>query len=429
MRRVVCLIVLFAFSLTYAAADEPEVRHTFQWQPYSDPSTCQEENSWWTTPQGIRVFLNRTRRDASGTETTDSNQKAAPKTHLVIFATPNGNSLEETSGSAPLPELSFRFGIQHILAQTRLLRTLDPNTSLVLAIVQAPKLSWPAFRGADPKAGVVIPELVQTLSEAVNADEITLSGHSGGGAFLLEYITRTSSIPTTVRRFLFLDATYSWDDMLHRAKVDEWLRQDSELRLVSIAYDDREITLNGRKVVGPDGGTWRATERMRNGFAQTRMLKDDVTGPFLRTQDEGRQIVLLRHPNPDNKILHTALVGDMNGLIAGMTFGTPQENSWGKLGDGPVYQPYIPGAPLRAPSRWNAELVVDAPKLELSLPPRLESMRGGRELAGELERLVGRDREDCIASELLSGNMPQASRELALIRYRATDTAGTDHDV
>ena len=39
-------------------------------------------------------------------------------------------------------------------------------------------------------------------------------------------------------------------------------------RLIVLAYDDREIMLDGKKVVGPDGGTFRATGRMRDAFGQ-----------------------------------------------------------------------------------------------------------------------------------------------------------------
>jgi len=40
------------------------------------------------------------------------------------------------------------------------------------------------------------------------------------------------------------------------------LKGEPTRRLVVIAYDDRNITLDGKPVVGPTGGTYRATERM-----------------------------------------------------------------------------------------------------------------------------------------------------------------------
>lgn len=41
-----------------------------------------------------------------------------------------------------------------------------------------------------------------------------------------------------------------------------WLRRNAQNRLVVLAYDDREIMLDGKKVVSDSGGTWRATQRM-----------------------------------------------------------------------------------------------------------------------------------------------------------------------
>lgn len=424
MKPVMLLILMLGTSVV-GATDEDQPA----WTIISGPSGIQEQTAWMTTPEGIRVFLNRPVEDSDG-RTADIAETTPNKlTHLLIYATPNGNTAEETIGSRTLPELPFRFGIQHILAQARFLRTLNTQETIVLAVVQAPKLSWPAFRGANDQAGARIPELVDSLQKLVNADTITLSGHSGGGAFLLEYIQRQRVIPDTVERLLFLDAIYSWDNAIHRDKVDAWLNLKSQHHLISIAYDDREITLNGRKVIGPDGGTWRATERMKAGFAAVRPLFDDTEEPFLRTHDDTNQLVLFRHPNPENRILHTSLVGDMNGLIAGMTPGKPVDTTWGKLGDPPVYNGLVPELPMKAPSQWNATVVRDAAPVQLALPERTDNMPGGRQLAVELNALPQDEREQRIEKEILNGNVPSASRQLVTIRFAATDAERKRHSV
>ena len=43
-------------------------------------------------------------------------------TRLVIFATPNGNSIEQTLGCAKAEGLDWHFDIQHVAAQVRKLR-------------------------------------------------------------------------------------------------------------------------------------------------------------------------------------------------------------------------------------------------------------------------------------------------------------------
>lgn len=423
--KPVMLLIMMLGSSGFGTPDEDAL----VWTTISGPSDIQEQIAWMTTPEGIRVFVNRP-LDGADEKTADVATHSPNKPiHLLIYATPNGNTAEETIGSRTLPELPFRFGIQHVLAQTRFLRTIDTKETLILAVVQAPKLSWPAFRGADENAGARIPELVETLQKLVSAETITLSGHSGGGAFLLEYIQRQPEIPDHVQRLLFLDAIYSWDNAIHRDKVDKWLNLESQRRLISIAYDDREITLNGRKVIGPEGGTWRATERMKAGFAAVRPLFDDTAEPFLRTQDDTNQVLLLRHPNPENRILHTALVGDMNGLIAGMTFGKSWETTWGKLGDPAVYNALIPELPVKAPSQWNATIDRAEAPVELALPKRTDNMPGGRQLAAELNALPLREREQRIENEVLSGNVPSASRQLVTIRFAAADAGGERHSV
>ena len=58
-------------------------------------------------------------------------------------------------------------------------------------------------------------------------------------------------------------ANYAFDANLHVDKFGHWLTSDVSHRLIVLAYDDREIMFDGKKVVGPTGGTFRATFRMR----------------------------------------------------------------------------------------------------------------------------------------------------------------------
>src|SRR4051794_21957925 len=40
-------------------------------------------------------------------------------TRLVVYATPNGNTIEQTLGCGPAPGLDWHFDIQHVAAQVR----------------------------------------------------------------------------------------------------------------------------------------------------------------------------------------------------------------------------------------------------------------------------------------------------------------------
>jgi hypothetical protein len=90
---------------------------------------------------------------------------------------------------------------------------------------------------------------------------------------------------------------------------------------VSLAYDDREIVLDGKKVVSDSGGTWRATERMIRYVSKSVALTHDTLGAFDRYR--APPLELLRHPNPENRILHTEMIGEMNGYMHAMLTGRP----------------------------------------------------------------------------------------------------------
>src|SRR3954453_15662797 len=108
---------------------------------------------------------------------------------------------------------------------------------------------------------------------------ISLAGHSGGGSFLFGFIDGGDAIPDAVERIVFLDANYSYSDADHHGdKLLAWLRGDAERQLVVVAYDDRNVTLSGKKVVGPDGGTFRATERMYQRFSKNVPFSDATVG-------------------------------------------------------------------------------------------------------------------------------------------------------
>jgi hypothetical protein len=329
-------------------------------------------------------------------------------TRLVVYATPNGNTIEQTLGCAPAAGLDWHYDIQHVAAQVRTLREVLPDENVVLACVEADGLSWPAWKRKYADGPVRVRKVVDALRGWVPGDRVRLSlaGHSGGGSFLFGFLDAADAIPDSVERIAFLDANYSYRDADgHGDKLLTWLNGDRARRLVVIAYDDRNITLGGKPVIGPDGGTFRATERMRTRFAKdvrfAESASDDVT---TRAALDGR-LALIVHANPKNAILHTALVGEMNGLLRGLT-DPDAKPVWGAFGGPRAYAKWVQPAP--------------------GIPKRPADAVGGTAFFQTLEKLTPAEREEAIAGEILRGNVPDFLRTFQKVAVKAADKAGKE---
>jgi hypothetical protein len=370
-----------------------------------------------TLESGVRVYVN-----APG-----AMEEGRP-TRLVVYATPNGNTIEQTLGRAKGAGIDWHFDIQHVAAQVRRWREVDGRENVVLAVTDAPGKSWPAFRAKTVDAGKVIAEVVAVASAGLPRAagfRVTLTGHSGGGSFTFGYLNSVEAIPAEVDRITFLDANYSYDDAAgHGDKLMAWLKGDASRHWVVIAYDDREITLDGKKVVGPHGGTFRATGRMVERAKKEVDVAEKSEGPFTTYGAMNGQIRFFVHRNPENKILHTALVGEMNGLLEAMTVGTPEEGKWGTFGGPRAYERWIEvsGSPT-APTTRAAAGVVDPP----TIPPRASDAIGGAAFARRIESMPLREREAAIVQEITSGNVPSFLRTLVPIRTQIVGADGARH--
>ena len=320
--------------------------------------------------------------------------EAGRNTHLIIYATPNGSTAEQTLGSKLEGGTDWHFDIQHIAAQTRWLRQRSPTENILLVCVQADGLSWPAWRQKHgEKSGALIRALVADwtsrakMGDASAPVQVALTGHSGGGSFLLGFLNGGATLPDTIERIAFLDANYSYSDTeRHGDKLLAWLGGDTKRRLVVVAYDDRDITINGKKVVGPTGGTYRATERMRVRWEKAGPLHTETVGEFHITADARKQTFFAVHPNPDTKILHTALVGEMNGFLYAM--GAPKQ----KMGSPRAYTAFV------------------QPAAQLPLRTARTSGEGGSALLTRIASLPLADRENAIVRALETGNVPDFLR-------------------
>src|SRR4029078_816443 len=68
--------------------------------------------------------------------------KPARATRIVIFALPNGNTIEWTLGSKMAEGMDWHYDIQHVLAQVRAYRELVPDENVVLICAEAKGRSW-----------------------------------------------------------------------------------------------------------------------------------------------------------------------------------------------------------------------------------------------------------------------------------------------
>jgi hypothetical protein len=250
---------------------------------------------------------------------------------------------------------------------------------------------------------------------------VYLTGHSGGGSLTFGFINGFDAIPAYVTRIAFLDSDYAFgDDPLHSPKLIAWLRGNSDRRLIVIAYDDRNIELDGKKVVSDTGGTYRATYRMVEAFRKEMPLEVGSIGSYISFT--APQVEMLIHRNPENKILHTMLVGEFNGFIRGMSDMKPgSRESWEK-----------PLASLEGPRAYTGWIERPAPVLTdrvvaSTIPARPAGAPGGTEF---MQSLVGLDRdarEQAVLRELKSGNIPEFLRHLVPITVKATDVEGHEH--
>jgi hypothetical protein len=363
------------------------------------------------TEQSRTIFF---RTGARATLVAPADFDAHLPTLLLIFALPNGNTIEQTVGCQLAPGLDLHFDIQHIAAQVRRLRTLEKGRNLVVAYVEADGLSWPAWK---QKQGTEGPSRVAAIVDEIrgvilgDANAVALAAHSGGGSFINGYVDAVDAIPGFVERIVFLDANYSFDEERHAAKLSTWLKKSDRRHLSVIAYDDRDVTLNGKKIVSDTGGTWRASIRMIEALGKSDPLKQSkpqtAAPPIVRYDGAGGRIRFLLHENPEKKILHTRLV-ELNGLLEAMTAGTPNESKWGGVFFvGRAFEQFVQRLP--------------------TIPSRRPEAAGGKLLAERWAKFTADQREAATAAEVFRGNFPPFLRGLNPVRLKAT-IDGKEHE-
>src|SRR5690242_3958733 len=103
-------------------------------------------------------------------------------TLLLVYATPNGNSIEQTLGCGKQDSLDWHYGIQHVAAQVRALRAITDNENIVLVCTEPEGLSWPAWKRKRSDGPARIRQAIETIRGWVpgKSVRVALTGHSGG---------------------------------------------------------------------------------------------------------------------------------------------------------------------------------------------------------------------------------------------------------
>ncbi|MRR20448.1 hypothetical protein EG827_09695 [bacterium] len=334
---------------------------------------------------------------------------------LIFYALPNGNTIEQTFGKRLREGDDWHYDIQHIGAQTRFLRRVIKDRTVVVAYLENNRKSWPAWTAATTGYR----EQVKGIVDAVTAifapwqPEIVLNGHSGGGRFIFSYIDANEEIPPEVVRIAFLDSNYGYNDTIYGPKIVNWLNSGGDRYLCTLAYNDSVVIYNGKPLVSPTGGTWYRSRMMKDFVAGSFRIKERQRDSLIWFTSPGRKIEFIFRPNPEGKIYHTRQV-EYNGFIHSMLSGTRHEQRGYRYFGGRAY----------------SDLIADAvilPVRRLNIPARDKSAEGGAAFMSRIRDLPLEEREEEIFKAVAAGNLPAFLRSTIPLRGEFNDLNGIPH--
>ncbi len=334
---------------------------------------------------------------------------------LVLYALPNGNTIEQTIGKKLKEGDDWHYDIQHTGAQTRFLRKAIAGRTVVVAYLENDRKSWPAWNAATMDYRDQVRQIVEEVTAmfAPWDPELVLNGHSGGGRFIFSYIDAHEQIPSQVVRIAFLDSNYGYDDTLYGPKLTGWLKSGSGRHLCTLAYNDSVVIYNGKPLVSPTGGTWYRSRIMKDYLSRSFRLKRRERDSLIWYSSRDRRIEFIFKPNPEGKIYHTRQV-EYNGFIHSMLSGTRQEQKGYLYFGERVYSGFI------------ADSVV-VPIRRLNIPLREPSAETGSKFMTRIRDLPREEREEEIFRAAASGNIPAFLRETVTLRGVFNDLNETPH--
>ncbi len=258
---------------------------------------------------------------------------------LILYALPNGNSIEWTMGKQKNETDDWHFNIQYIDAQTKWLRQ-NTRERYTVAYMEAPHLSWPDWNRSHPNYGEMIAQVLDSLRSIYPQARVILSSHSGGGSFVNGFIKSQAQIPGWIKRIGFIDSNYGYDAEIG-VKIETWLNSDPDNHLTVFAYNDSIALYEGKPFVSATGGTWYRSKMMIKDLGQKRkFVKTDALEGIIQYRSDDEQILILLKENPSRGIFHTEQV-ELNGFIHSLLFGSAFENAGYEYFGERCYEEYI----------------------------------------------------------------------------------------
>lgn len=359
------------------------------------------------SPPGTRVLINA---PINGFEKDD-------RVLLVIYALPNGNSIEQTFGKNLKEGDDWHFNIQHIGAQTRFLRNIIKERTVVVAYFENSKKSWPAWNAGLADSGEQVRKMADDIKRLFEPwhPEIVLNGHSGGGSFIFKYLSAAEDIPEDVVRIAFLDSDYGYEDTIHGPKITRWLKSGRDKYLCTLAYNDSVVIYNGKPLVSPTGGTWYRSRMMKDYLGRSFRLREKVRDSLIWYSSPGRRIEFIFKPNPAGKIFHTYQV-EYNGFIHSMLSGTRhKQKDYRYFGE-------------RAYSQFISDTLA-LPIRRMNIPERDPLAETGTDFMKRVSELPLSVREEEIYKAVASGNIPGFLRKTVTLHALFEDLNGGTHSV
>ncbi|MDD4969564.1 MAG: hypothetical protein PHT07_09060 [Paludibacter sp.] len=330
------------------------------------------------------------------------------KVQLIIFALPNGNTIENTIGNKELKGVDWHYDIQHIGAQTRYLRSKITNANVVVCYVESNQKAWNRWRGSHSDS------TIKTLVDSVRGmfrpfkTSVTLNSHSGGGYFILGYLNSVAEIPSYVDRISFLDSNYGYDETFNYGKkLSKWLKASASNRLCVLAYNDSVALYNGKPVVSATGGTWYRTKRMIDYLRKDFKFATSIDTGFWKYTALNNRIEFILKTNKEKAILHTLQV-ERNGFIQSMLSGTKSEEKG--------YKYY----PATEPKRAYASLIqANLTYARAQFLPRPSKAVKGSVFMEKIKNMTYLEREPLIIQEIERGNTPDFCKSFVEVTFRS----------
>lgn len=359
------------------------------------------------SPDDTRILIN------APLEGFEKNKKVS----LIFYALPNGNSIEQTFGKVHKDSLDWHYNIQHIGAQTRFLRKVLNNQTLVLVYLEARQLSWPLWKRNNPAYLQESKQIVDNITAMFSPwnPGIALNGHSGGGRFIFSYLEALGKIPDSVVRISFLDSDYGYEDTIHGPPLVEWLKSGENKFLCTLAYNDSVVIYNDRPLVSPTGGTWYRSKMMKDYLAGSFPIGEEDKDSILWYTSPERRIEIILRTNPDKQIYHSLQV-ELNGFIHSILSGTEHEQEEYCYFGEKVYSEYI------------ADTLI-MPIRNLNIASRKADAEAGNSFMKRIAPMSREEREEEIYKALSDGNLPGFLRNTVTIQGEFADAAGIVHRV